>query len=163
MTQDNSQWRFLAQHRVQNYVATFRNDVATMLSVILCCTKNHCCKSSRVTSPWKKFTKFYGGYICIWPNLLQKFEGAKGSCLWREGKSCGKKGVGTPYIMISNNNIPPPGSAPHLFNAVTQAKMSYTTVILCFLFCVYEFEKLVWRFLSYINSTNQTTQTETWV
>ena len=50
VTQDDLQQRFLAQHRnveqCCNYLKQCRNNVAT-----LCCTRNHFCESSSVTSP----------------------------------------------------------------------------------------------------------------
>ena len=52
VTRDDSQQQFLAQHSVAmleqrcNYSKQCRNNVAT-----LCCAKNRCCESSRVTSP----------------------------------------------------------------------------------------------------------------
>ena len=49
VTLDDLQLRFLAQHMLEqccNHSQQCRNNVAT-----LCCAKNGCCESSRVTSP----------------------------------------------------------------------------------------------------------------
>lgn len=61
VTRDDSERRFLAQHRVLqcwNDIVIMRNNVAT-----LCCAKNRPCESPRVTSPLK------GLYGTSLPNL----------------------------------------------------------------------------------------------
>ena len=71
VTRDDSQRRFLAQHRVAtleqccNHSKQCRNNVAT-----LCCAKNRRCESSRVTSPWRnpESRKF-----CMWNLKSSKF------------------------------------------------------------------------------------------
>ena len=46
VTRDDPQGQFLAQQRYNSHSKQCRNKV-----VMLCCTKNHRCESSRVTSP----------------------------------------------------------------------------------------------------------------
>ena len=67
VTQDDSQRRFLAQHRVamleqcRNYTKQCRNNVTT-----LCCAKNRRCESSRVTSPYN--VKRPSNTLLLWRN-----------------------------------------------------------------------------------------------
>ena len=67
VTQDDSQRRFLAQHRVamleqcRNYTKQCRNNVTT-----LCCAKNRRCESSRVTSPYNVTRPSYT--LLLWRN-----------------------------------------------------------------------------------------------